>query len=41
MAATIADRGRLLDALERKARAGLEDYYVEPVFRVELNYRFG
>lgn len=41
MAAGIADRGRLLDEFEREVRAGLDEYYVEPVLRFELNYRFG
>ncbi len=41
MAAGIADRGRLLDEFQREVRAGLDEYYVEPVFRIELNYRFG
>ncbi len=41
MAAGIDGRGRLLDEFEQQVRAGLDEYYVEPVFRVELNYRFG
>ena len=41
VAAGIADRDRLLDGFEREVRAGLDEYYVEPVLRAELNYRFG
>ncbi len=41
MAAQIADHGRLLDEFEHDARDDLDDYYVEPLIRVEMSYRFG
>ncbi len=41
MAVELAGREGLLAEYERETRADLEDYYVEPLIRVELNYRFG
>ncbi len=41
LASEIRNRGALLRDFEQQARDELDDYYLEPVLRMDLSYRFG